>query len=89
VGLFFDIPLRGQEKVVILQAVGRGQRNEKPVDYQDVRGGLWHVPPVITQTSPSFRRGFPFPVFSRTPQHEAVIFAPSPHGGFDPPSFVL
>ena len=33
-------------------------RNEKPVHYQDVRGGLRHVPSVITQISPSHRRGF-------------------------------
>lgn len=32
-------PLRIVGKVVFLQAVGRGQRKEKQMDYQDVRDG--------------------------------------------------
>lgn len=35
--------------VVFLQSVGRGQRNEKQMDYQDVRDGpAGTTPPAIT-----------------------------------------
>lgn len=38
------------EIVVFLQTVGRGQRNEKQMDYQDVRDGpLGTIPPAITE----------------------------------------
>ena len=60
------IPLAGLWKVCIFAGSWSRQRIEKPVDYQDVRGGLRHVPPVITQTSPSHRRGFPFPFYGKT-----------------------
>ena len=47
---FFNKTLRSQEFGVFLQIVGRGQRNEKQMDYQDVRDGpLSTIPPAITE----------------------------------------
>ena len=42
--------LRNQKNVVSLQTVGRRQRNEKQMDYQDVRDGpSGTTPPAITE----------------------------------------
>ena len=38
----------GLGKSCIFAASWSRQRNDKPAHYQDVRGGLRHVPPVIT-----------------------------------------
>ena len=47
------------EIVVFLQTVGRGQRNEKQMDYQDVRDGpLGTTPPAITKNNPIEFEGF-------------------------------
>ena len=47
--------LRNQKIIVSLQTVGRGQRNEKQMDYQDVRDGpSGTTPPAITEQASHF-----------------------------------
>ena len=61
--VFFQIfsmkMLQNQKIVVSLQTVGRGQRNEKQMDYQDVRDGpVGTTPPAITERASQLWEAF-------------------------------